>query len=123
MEGLQNKKTDDEIVELVADALSTLGFSATSQDTGGGICCVILQRKGGGEIIWELPTSPGAPQSQIVMARLHLPSKLNAQATAKTWRQLWRPSRAPQSTPAQHSDSPPEWELASPETLQKWMGL
>jgi hypothetical protein len=53
MEGLQNKKTDDEIVELVADALSTLGFSAASQDTGGGICCVILQRKGGGEIIWR----------------------------------------------------------------------
>jgi hypothetical protein len=52
MEGLENKKTDDEIVELVADTLSKLGFSAASQDTGGGICCVILQRKGGGEIIW-----------------------------------------------------------------------
>jgi hypothetical protein len=40
------------MVELVADALSTLRFSAGSQDTGGGICCVIIQRKSGEEIVW-----------------------------------------------------------------------
>ena len=48
----ESDKTEEEIVELVADALTALGFSASSQDTGGGICCVILERKGGGEIIW-----------------------------------------------------------------------
>jgi hypothetical protein len=52
MEGIENQKTDNEMVELVADALSALGFSASSQETGGGICCVILERKGGGEIVW-----------------------------------------------------------------------
>lgn len=48
----ESEKTEEEIVELVADALTALGISASSQDTGGGICCVILQRKGGGEIVW-----------------------------------------------------------------------
>lgn len=48
----ENEKTEDEIVELVADALTAIGISASSQDTGGGICCVILQRNGGGEIVW-----------------------------------------------------------------------
>jgi hypothetical protein len=43
---------DDEIVEAVAAALRGLGLVASSQDTGGGICCVILERKGGGEIVW-----------------------------------------------------------------------
>jgi hypothetical protein len=52
MEETGNQKTDSEMAELVADALSALGFSASSQETGGGICCVILQRKGGGEIVW-----------------------------------------------------------------------
>ena len=52
MEGIENQKTDNEMVELVAEALSALGFSASSQETGGGICCVILERKGGGEIVW-----------------------------------------------------------------------
>lgn len=47
-----HEKTEEEIVESVADALTALGFSAGSQDTGGGICCVVLERKGGGEIIW-----------------------------------------------------------------------
>jgi hypothetical protein len=31
--------------------MSDVGFSAGSQHTGGGICCVILPRKDGGEII------------------------------------------------------------------------
>ena len=49
---IENGKTEEEITTLVADALSDLGFSASSQDTGGGIWCVILQRNGGGEIVW-----------------------------------------------------------------------
>ncbi|MGO9323525.1 MAG: hypothetical protein ACLP07_03105 [Terracidiphilus sp.] len=48
----ENQKTEEEIVELVADALTAIGFSASSQNTGGGICCVVLERKDGGEIIW-----------------------------------------------------------------------
>jgi len=48
----ENEKTEEEIVELVADALTAIGFSASSQDTGGGILCVVLERKNGGEIIW-----------------------------------------------------------------------
>ncbi len=48
----ESQKTEEEIVELVAHALTDLGLSASSQDTGGGICCVILEREGGGEIIW-----------------------------------------------------------------------
>jgi hypothetical protein len=35
-------------------ALSAEGFSASSQDTGGGMVCVILKRIGGGEIAWRL---------------------------------------------------------------------
>jgi hypothetical protein len=49
---IENEKTEEEIAELVADALTAIGFSASSQDTGGGICCVVLERKGGGEIVW-----------------------------------------------------------------------
>ncbi|HWA95080.1 MAG TPA: hypothetical protein VG844_10815 [Terracidiphilus sp.] len=45
------ERTEEEIADLVADALTALGFSASSQDTGGGICCVVLERKDGGEII------------------------------------------------------------------------
>lgn len=44
--------SEDEIVEALAEALSELGLSASSQDTGGGISCVIVERKDGGEIIW-----------------------------------------------------------------------
>jgi hypothetical protein len=43
---------EDELVEAVADALCDLGFEASSQDTGGGINCVVLQSKHGGEIVW-----------------------------------------------------------------------
>jgi len=52
MENIENTKTEEEIAELVADALGAAGFAAASQDTGGGICCVILERAGGGEIVW-----------------------------------------------------------------------
>ena len=48
----ESERTEEEIAELVADALTAIGFSASSQDTGGGICCVVLERKVGGEIIW-----------------------------------------------------------------------
>ena len=48
----ENEKTEEEIVEMVADPLTAIGISASSQETGGGICCVVLQRKGGGEIVW-----------------------------------------------------------------------
>lgn len=44
--------SEDEIVEAVAEALSALGLVAASQDTGGGISCVVLEHKDGGEIIW-----------------------------------------------------------------------
>jgi len=43
---------EDGIVEAVATALSGLGLAATSQDTGGGISCVVLEHKDGGEICW-----------------------------------------------------------------------
>ncbi len=44
--------SEDEIVHAVADALCGLGFAASSQDTGGGINCVVLEHKDGGEIVW-----------------------------------------------------------------------
>ena len=43
---------EDELVEAVAEALNGLGLVASSQDTGGGISCVVLQHKNGGEIAW-----------------------------------------------------------------------
>jgi hypothetical protein len=46
--------TEDEIIEAVAEALSGLGLIAASQDTGGGISCVVLEQKDGGEIIWGI---------------------------------------------------------------------
>jgi hypothetical protein len=44
--------SEDEIIEALAEALCELGLSASSQDTGGGISCVIVERKDGGEIVW-----------------------------------------------------------------------
>ena len=52
MDGFDKGRTEEEIVELVADALSAQGLRGCAQDTGGGICCVVLERKGGGEIVW-----------------------------------------------------------------------
>jgi hypothetical protein len=40
------------LVDSVADTLTKLGFDASPQDTGGGILCVVLRRRDGGEIIW-----------------------------------------------------------------------
>jgi hypothetical protein len=44
--------TEDEVVDAVADALTGLGLVASSQDTGGGVNCVVLERNDGGEIVW-----------------------------------------------------------------------
>jgi hypothetical protein len=44
--------TEEERAEKVADALTELGISASAQDTGGGMICVVLEREGGGEITW-----------------------------------------------------------------------
>jgi hypothetical protein len=46
------EKSEEEIAELVAAALSGEGFHAGADDTGGGITCVVLQREKGGEIVW-----------------------------------------------------------------------
>jgi hypothetical protein len=46
------ERSEEEIVELVADALCAQGVRASAQDTGGGICCVVLERRAGGEIVW-----------------------------------------------------------------------
>jgi hypothetical protein len=43
---------EEEMMEAVADALTTDGFNAFVQDTGGGTLCIVLERKGGGEIAW-----------------------------------------------------------------------
>ena len=48
----ENDKTEEEIMELVADTLVAQGMQASSQDTGGGICCIVLERADGGEIVW-----------------------------------------------------------------------
>lgn len=52
MSQADHKLTEEEIVNAVASALSDLGLVAASQDTGGGISCVILKHKDGGEIAW-----------------------------------------------------------------------
>lgn len=43
---------EDEIVDAVAEALTGLGLTASSQETGGGIQCVVIEHKDGGEITW-----------------------------------------------------------------------
>jgi len=60
MENIENQKTEGEIAGLVADALSAAGVAASSQDTGGGMCCVILDRADGGEIAWGTADSTWA---------------------------------------------------------------
>lgn len=49
---LNQDRTEDEIVDAVAEALCGLGLVASSQDTGGGINCVVLEHIDGGEIVW-----------------------------------------------------------------------
>jgi len=43
---------EDEIVDAVAEALMGQGLTASAQDTGGGIHCVVIEHKDGGEITW-----------------------------------------------------------------------
>ena len=52
MNELNRELDEDEIVDAVATALSGLGLVASSQSTGGGISCVVLEHKDGGEISW-----------------------------------------------------------------------
>jgi hypothetical protein len=52
MNEVKRELDEDEIAEAVATALSGLGLAASSQDTGGGITCVVLEHKDGGEISW-----------------------------------------------------------------------
>jgi hypothetical protein len=44
--------TDEERAEKVAEALVSLGLSASAEDTGGGIICVVVPRTDGGAISW-----------------------------------------------------------------------
>ncbi|HEV2577122.1 MAG TPA: hypothetical protein VGU25_07920 [Acidobacteriaceae bacterium] len=43
---------EEKMAEKVAEALTARGLSAFAQDTGGGIVCIIVERKDGGEIAW-----------------------------------------------------------------------
>jgi hypothetical protein len=52
MSELSTELDEGEIIEAVATALSSMGLAASPQDTGGGISCVVLNRKDGGEISW-----------------------------------------------------------------------
>jgi hypothetical protein len=52
MDEIEAERNEEEIASRVAEVLSQIGFSASSEDTGGGTFCVVLQRHGGGEIIW-----------------------------------------------------------------------
>jgi hypothetical protein len=51
-DNVDQELSEDEIVDAVAEALQEQGLSAVSQDTGGGINCVVLERRDGGEIVW-----------------------------------------------------------------------
>jgi len=52
MSELTSELDEDEIIEAVATALSSMGLAASPQDTGGDISCVALDPKDGGEISW-----------------------------------------------------------------------
>lgn len=52
MSDLEQRLSEEEIVDRIADALSKIGFAAGSQETGGGVTCVVLEHKDGGEIVW-----------------------------------------------------------------------
>jgi hypothetical protein len=55
MEEIENQKPKEDLVELVADSLEWIGFSASlclSPSLRGGDLCVVLKRNGGGEIVW-----------------------------------------------------------------------
>jgi hypothetical protein len=78
----ENLWTEEEIAELVARVLNEMGFSANSYDTGGGISCVVLQRKGGGEIFWR--TADVNWGAQIVDADGETTSSIKTQCPSDT---------------------------------------
>jgi hypothetical protein len=49
-----NPEDEQQTMEAVADALRAEGISAQSQDTGGGILCVVIDRQDGGTLSWGL---------------------------------------------------------------------
>jgi hypothetical protein len=44
--------TEEERAEKIAEALTGLGLDASTEDTGGGIICVVIPRTDGGAIFW-----------------------------------------------------------------------
>jgi hypothetical protein len=47
-------ENEEELMGAVADALCAEGLNASSQDTAGGVVCVVIEREDGGEIAWGL---------------------------------------------------------------------
>jgi hypothetical protein len=44
--------SEEEFLNQLADALTDLGTEAIAQDTGGGMVCIVMPHKDGGEISW-----------------------------------------------------------------------
>jgi hypothetical protein len=44
--------TEEERAEKIAEALTGLGLDASTEDTGGGIICIVIPRTNGGSIFW-----------------------------------------------------------------------
>jgi hypothetical protein len=44
--------TEEERAEKIAEALAGLGLDASTEDTGGGIICIVIPRTDGGAIFW-----------------------------------------------------------------------
>jgi hypothetical protein len=44
--------TEEERAEKIAEALTGLGLEAGTEDTGGGIICIVIPRTDGGAIFW-----------------------------------------------------------------------
>lgn len=44
--------TEEERAEKIAEALTGLGLDSSTEDTGGGIICVVIPRTDGGAIFW-----------------------------------------------------------------------
>jgi hypothetical protein len=49
-----DRENEEELMEAVAEGLRGEGLNASSQDTGGGVVCVVVEREDGGEISWGL---------------------------------------------------------------------
>lgn len=48
----QQEWTEEERAEKIADALTALGLDASTEDTGGGIICIVVARVDGSSISW-----------------------------------------------------------------------